>query len=506
VDKGGRQVVDYIIETKNLCKSYGTVQVLKDISLGIRPGEVLALAGENGAGKSTLIKIISGAETRSSGEIRVSGSPVEIRSPKAAERLGISTVYQEFNLVPALSVAENIFLGDAPEKNFLGFVDWGTMFARSTELFSRLGMKSLDPRRSVRELGVAQKQMVEIAKAVHRNARVIIMDEPSATLTGREIQTMFALIADLKARGVSVVYISHRLEEIFELADRVAVLRDGALIDVRSTQEVTRETLIALMVGREVDTTMHRVSSAKEDAVVLSVKDVSAAGFVKDISFDLHGGEILGIFGLVGSGRTELARAIFGADKCESGEVAISGRAVHIRSPQEAIRLGIVLLPEERRTQGVVQNLTVRENITLAALDPLSGALGLVDRARERAAVGEYIDRLRVKTSSPEQRILQLSGGNQQKVVLAKWLLKNAKAFIFDEPTRGIDVGAKREIWSLMDGLAKDGAGILMISSELPEVLAVADRVLVMHEGRMTGELSRAEATQERIMAYAAGN
>jgi ribose transport system ATP-binding protein len=498
--------VEYIIETKNLCKSYGAVQVLKDVSLGIRPGEVLALAGENGAGKSTLIKIISGAETRSSGEILIHGSPAEICSPKDAERLGISTVYQEFNLVPALSVAENIFLGDEPVKNSLGFVDWKMMFARSEELFSRLGMKSLDPRRRVRDFGVAQKQMVEIAKAVHRNARGIIMDEPSATLTGVEIRTLFALISDLKARGVGVMYISHRLDEIFELADRVAVLRDGALIDVRPTKEVTREMLIALMVGREVDTSMHRTSSARRDAVVLSVKEMSAAGFVKDISFDLHEGEVLGIFGLVGSGRTELARAIFGADKRDSGEVSISGKAVDIKSPREAVGLGIVLLPEERRTQGVVTNLTVRENITLAALDPLSGALGLVDRARERAAAGKYIDRLRVKTSSAEQQILHLSGGNQQKVVLAKWLLKSAKVFIFDEPTRGIDVGAKREIWELMDGLAKGGAGILMISSELPEVLAVADRVLVMHEGRMAGELSRAEATQERIMAYAAGN
>jgi ABC-type sugar transport system ATPase subunit len=498
--------VEHIIETKNLCKSYGTAQALKDVSLGIRSGEVLALAGENGAGKSTLIKIISGAEARSSGEILVNGSPAEIHSPKDAERLGISTVYQEFNLVPALSVGENIFLGDEPEKNSLGFMDWEMMFSRSAELFSRLGMKMLDPRKSVRELGVAQKQMVEIAKAVHRNAKVIIMDEPSATLTGREIQTMFTLITDLKARGVSVVYISHRLEEIFELADRVAVLRDGALIDVRSTHEVTRETLIALMVGREVDTTMHRSSSARRDEIVLSVKGLSAAGFVKDISFDLHEGEILGIFGLVGSGRTELARSIFGADNRESGEIAISGKTVQIGSPREAIGLGIVLLPEERRTQGVLKNLTVRENITLASLDPLSGALGLVDRAQEQITVTKYIDRLRVKTSSPEQLILHLSGGNQQKVVLAKWLLKNAKAFIFDEPTRGIDVGAKREIWNLMDGLAKDGAGILMISSELPEILAVADRVLVMHEGRMTGELSRAEATQERIMAYAAGN
>jgi ribose transport system ATP-binding protein len=497
--------VEHIIETKNLCKSYGAVQVLKDVSLGIRSGEVLALAGENGAGKSTLIKIISGAEARSSGELLVSGSAAEIHSPKDAERLGISTVYQEFNLAPALSVAENIFLGDEPEKNSLGFVDWKTMFSRSAELFSRLGMKSLDPQKPVRELGVAYKQMVEIAKAVHRNAKVIIMDEPSATLTGREIRTMFTLIADLKARGVSVVYISHRLEEIFELADRVAVLRDGALIDVRPTQEISRESLISLMVGREVDTEMHRSSSTRRDKIVLSVRGLSAAGFVKDISFDLHEGEILGIFGLVGSGRTELARAIFGADKRESGEIAISGKAAQIGSPREAIGLGIVLLPEERRTQGVLKNLTVRENITLASLDPLCGALGLVDRAQEQNTVAKYIDRLRVKTSSPEQLILHLSGGNQQKVVLAKWLLKNAKVFIFDEPTRGIDVGAKREIWNLMDGLAKDGAGILMISSELPEILAVADRVLVMHEGRMTGELSRADATQERIMAYAAG-
>jgi ribose transport system ATP-binding protein len=498
--------VGYIIETKNLCKSYGAAQVLKDVSLGIRQGEVLALAGENGAGKSTLIKIISGAETRSSGEILVNGSPAEIRSPKDAEQLGISTVYQEFNLAPALSVAENIFLGDEPEKNFLGFVDWKTMFAGSNELFSRLGIKLLDPKKPVRELGVAQKQMVEVAKAIHRKARVIIMDEPSATLTEREIGMMFALIADLKTRGISVIYISHRLEEIFEVADRVAVLRDGALINVLPTGEISRATLISMMVGREVDTAMHRSSYAKKDAVVLSVEHISAAGFVKDISFDLHEGEILGVFGLVGSGRTELARAIFGADRRESGGIAISGKSVNIGSPHEAIKHGIVLLPEERRTQGVVKNLTVRENITLAALDPLSGPLGLVNRVRERDAVRRFIDRLRIKTSSPEQQILHLSGGNQQKVVLGKWLLKNAKVFLFDEPTRGIDVGAKREIWNLMDGLAQDGAGILMISSELSEVLAVADRVLVMREGRITGELNRAEATQERIMAYAAGN
>jgi ribose transport system ATP-binding protein len=491
-----------LVEMRGISKYYPGVVALDNVDFSLARGEVHALVGENGAGKSTLMKILAGAESKSRGEILLDGQPVAIDSPHRAMDLGISIIYQEFNLVPHLSAAENIFLGREPTRLFPGWVDFRKVYGESQRLMDSLGMR-LDVRAEVRSLSVAQQQMVEIAKATSRQSRLIVMDEPSATLTEHELANLFSLIRSLRERGVSVIYISHRLEEIFAIADRVTVFRDGRHIATRPIGELDRDEIIRMMVGRELKESIPKQPAAAGD-VVLEVRGLTRAGAFQDISFSVRHGEVVGLGGLVGAGRTEVARAIFGADPLDAGEIWLEGQPVRVHSPRDAIGLGIGLVPEDRKQLGLVLGMAVRENVTLANLEAVAPA-GFISPSRERAAAAKYIHDLMIRTPSGEQTVRNLSGGNQQKVVLAKWLFTDSKFLIFDEPTRGIDVGSKVEIYQLMNALTAKGAGILMISSELPELLGMSDRILVMHEGRLAGELPRAEATQERVMHLATG-
>ncbi len=493
---------EYVLEMKDIVKRYPGVLAVDHGQLTLRPGEVHCLVGENGAGKSTLMKVLAGAIPMDSGEILLSGEPVAITSPHHAQQLGISMIYQEFNLSPFLSVAENIFLGREPRLGKTPFINWSKMYQDARDLLGRVRTR-LDVRKPVNECSVAQQQIVEIAKALSFRAKVIVMDEPSATLTEHELKALFDLIRGLKEEGIGMVYISHRLEEIFEIGDRVTVMRDGQYIGTKPVSEVRRENIIHMMVGRELKDEFPKEHFDQGDEV-LRAEGLSISGAFQDVSLSLHKGEIVGLTGLVGAGRTEVARAIFGADKIEAGQIYLDGKPVTVTSPQDAIRQGIGLLTEDRKSQGLVLGMTVRENTTMANLKELVKFI-FVDRGRERKVTMKYVDDLRIKTPTVEQTTQNLSGGNQQKVVLAKWLFTGCRVLIFDEPTRGIDVGAKVEIYKLMNELVRNGVCILMISSELPEVLGMCDRILVMHEGRLAGELPRAEADQERIMRLATG-
>lgn len=495
-----------ILEMRRITKRYPGVTALDEVDFYLRSGEVHALVGENGAGKSTLIKILAGAESKDSGEVKLDGRVVEITQPRQAKDLGISVIYQDFGLVPHLSISENIMLGREPirpgARGFGGFIDQPALQRSAVRVMTELGL-NLSPKTPISRLSVAQRQMVEIAKAVSTQARIIVMDEPSATLTLHELDRLFDLIRTLVRQGVSVVYISHRLEEVFTIADRVTVLRDGKIAVVKPICQTNREDLIRNMVGREmVGDYPKRVASLGE--TVLAVENVARRGVLHGISFTLRKGEILGITGLVGAGRTELARAIFGADRIDSGAVMLDGRKLSLSSPKDAIARGISLATEDRKEQGLVLGMSVRENTTLANLQAVSKG-AFVDRARESDAALGFASKLAIKTPGIEQRARNLSGGNQQKVVLAKWLFANSKVVIFDEPTRGIDVGAKQEIYQLMRRLAADGIGIVMISSELPEVIGMSDRILVMHEGKIAAEIPADQADGETIMRYATG-
>lgn len=487
---------------RHISKQYPGVKALDDVSLTVGAGEIHALLGENGAGKSTLMKILAGAQTKDQGEILLNGAPVQIDSPQKAMDLGISIIYQEFNLVPYLSAGENIYLGREPRGAIPGFVDFRTLYRNAQEVIDSLGVH-FDARTPVNQLSVAQQQMVEIAKATSKKSKVIVMDEPSATLTDHELKALFDLARKLKSEGVSIVYISHRLEEVFEVCDRATIMRDGHWIATRDVADLTRDEIIKLMVGRELKDAIPKVA-AKLGPPALTVKNVSRTGVLHDVSFTVHQGEVVGLAGLVGAGRTETARVIFGADAMTSGSIEVLGKKVNVRSPQDAIKYGIGLVTEDRKQQGLVLGMAVRENTTLANLDLLA-VLGFIKRAEENKVAEKYKTDLSIRTPSIEQVVQNLSGGNQQKVVLAKWLFTGSKVLIFDEPTRGIDVGAKSEIYKLMNELAAQGVAIIMISSELPEILGMSDRILVMHEGAIAGELSRAEATQEKIMHLATG-
>ena len=483
---------------RGIRKAFPGVVALDNVDLALEAGEVHMLLGENGAGKSTLMKILSGAYRRDAGDIRIDGQLVDIAGPRDALAQGIRIIYQELNLIPHLSVAENIFLGDLP--GF--FVDWRELHDRTSKLLSDLGM-SLDPRRRVRELGLAQQQMVEIAKALAAgSARVLVMDEPTSALTTREVTQLFSLIDRLVARGVAIVYITHRLDEVFRIGTRVTVLRDGRHVTTRDIRDVTVPELVKLMANR--DLTDHfpkvRVARGRE---LLRVDGVCRQGVLADITFSLHAGEVLGIAGLLGAGRTELARAIFGADDCDAGIVAIEGRRVRLRGPRDAIARGIGLLPEDRKAHGLVAALTVARNIGLPHGRRLA-RFGVLPRKSEAGLAQPIVSELRIKATST-QPVRLLSGGNQQKVVLGKWLAGDVRIFIFDEPTRGIDVGSKVEIYQLMNRLTSRGAGIIMISSELPELLGMSDRILVMRAGRIQAEFDAASATEERVLAAALG-
>ncbi|MBY0527838.1 MAG: sugar ABC transporter ATP-binding protein [Gemmataceae bacterium] len=485
---------------RGITKSFPGVQALRGVDLTLHAGEVVALLGENGAGKSTLMKVLGGAVSPDAGTIHLSGEEVQLRSPLQAHRVGIAVIYQEFNLVPPLSARENLFLGQ--EQTRAGFIARGTERRRSLELFERLGVQ-IDPDVPCRSLPVAQQQAVEIARALAFQSRIVVMDEPTAALTAHEVERLFAIIRDLKAHGIGIVYISHRLEEIFAIADRIVVLRDGANVGERPIGGVTRNELIELMVGRALtDEFPPRDTRPGEPRLVV---EGLCGGIVDDVSFAIRRGEVLGLTGLVGAGRTETARLLFGADRRSAGRIVLDGRPLSIRSPRDAIAAGIGLLTEDRKTQGLVLAHGVRENFGLPNLSWLS-RWGWLRLGQERRRFAEYGDSLRIRVPHHDQPAKYLSGGNQQKVVLAKWLARNCEVLLFDEPTRGIDVGAKYEIYRIINDLAAAGKAVLLISSELPEVLGMADRILVMHGGRIRAEITDvAAATQEQILEAAMG-
>ncbi len=490
-----------LLEMTGVQKRFPGVVALDGVDLDLLAGEVHVLLGENGAGKSTLMKILSGAQSKDAGQIRVLGAAANIDSPRAARDLGISIIYQELTLVPQLSAPANVFLGKEPTTP-LGLLDVETMKAKTAELLGGLGI-SLDLDTPVGRLGIAEQQMIEVAKALSENARILVMDEPTSALTASEIEQLFAAIARLLERGVGVIYISHRMNEVDRIGHRVSVLRDGKKIGTYKTKEVATSELIRLMVGRPVGDHFPR-RRTEPGAEVLSVRGLSRGNTLHDVGFSLRRGEILGISGLLGAGRTELARALFGADRSDSGTIAVKGRIAFVRSPKDGIAAGIGLLPEDRKTQGLVLGLSVRENIALTSARRLS-RFGLIDGAAEAALSEKYVADLRIKTPAIEQRAGALSGGNQQKIVLGKWLATGVDVLIMDEPTRGIDVAAKVEIYELMNRLTADGAGIVMISSELPEVLGMSDRILVMRAGRLVSEVAASSASQETLLSAALG-
>jgi ABC-type sugar transport system ATPase subunit len=479
-------------------KTFPGVRALDGVRFDLRAGEVHALMGENGAGKSTLIRVLAGAHRADAGTIRIDGQEVRITSPRDAERAGVSVIYQEFNLVPTLTARENLFLGCEPMAG--PFISVAAEHRRALELFARINAR-VDPEALVSELTVAQQQSVEIAKAISREARILIMDEPTAALTAQESESLFRHITDHRSRGMGIIYVSHRLDEIFRLADRVTVMRDGRYVATRPTPELSREILIEMMVGRKLENEFPK-QPVPPGADRLVVRDLRRGKAVKGASLTIRAGEVLGLTGLVGAGRTELTRLIFGADRADGGQIFVDGKEVAIRSPVDAIRHGIGLITEDRKAQGLVLGHSVRENFGLPNLRKFS-RLGFVSGSKERKAFAAFTKTLHIKVPHSEELAQNLSGGNQQKVVLAKWLEADSNVILFDEPTRGIDVGAKHEIYLLINRLAA-GKAVLMISSELPEILGMSDRILVMHEGRITGEITDvARATQEQLMALA---
>jgi len=490
--------VTSIVELHGIDKSFAGFPALKDAHFDVRAGEVHALLGENGAGKSTLIRIISGLHAPDRGEIRIGGEVVRLSSPRDARRRGIATVYQELLLFPELSVAENIFLGNAPRTRW-GRIDWAAMRAKARALLEELDSRDLDVDAKVGGLSVASRQRVEIAKAISQDPRVLVMDEPTTSLAEGDVSRLMAIVRRLRERGVGIVYVSHRLREIFALADRVTVLRDGACIGTRPISEVTEAALISMMVGRSIDQLFPKVD-APRGRTLLELRNLSYRRAVRHVSLTVRQGEILGIAGLVGSGRTELALTIFGITPATSGEILVDGKPMVIDGPRVARDLGIAYIPEDRGLQGLIRAQSLRENVSLPVLDRISWAT-IVDRRGEERRAREAIDRFGIRARGTEQIARQLSGGNQQKVVVAKWLGTEPRILIMDEPTRGIDVGAKAEIHALMGKLAQQGLGIVMISSELPEVLGMADRVLVMSGGRIVAAFERAEATPDAVGA-----
>ncbi len=486
---------NYILTLKNITKEFPGVKALDDVTINIERGTIHGLVGENGAGKSTLIKILAGIYQPNKGEIILDGKPCRFNSPIEARRAGISVVHQEIKLAEPLSVAENMFLGNVQLKN--GLVDWKGMRRRAREIVEDLGM-DIDINAQVSSLTVAKKQIVEIMHAINNNSRILIMDEPSAVLTDRELEVMFRIVKQLRDKGITIIYISHRLDEIFGLCSNVSVLRDGRHIDTIPVASVDRQGLINMMVGREMGQEYPK-EVGNVGGTILEVKNLSR-GILQDISFEVKSGEVFGISGLVGAGRTELARAILGIDKPESGEVYVRGKKVHYRTFADAIRDGLGLIPEDRKLQGLVQIMSVKRNTTLVNMKRVLRA-GVISSSLEEKLSKEYADKLHVVTPSMETEVQYLSGGNQQKVVIAKWLFQNSEILFLDEPTRGIDVGAKAEIYRLINRMAKEGKTIIMISSEMPELLGMCDRIMVMHEGHKMGELNAAEATQEKIMA-----
>ena len=496
----GAAVVAPILEIRGVAKRFDATQALEDVSLALRAGEIHALLGENGAGKSTLIKIITGVHQPDRGQILLGGQPVTIRSAAEAQRLGVAAIYQEPLLFPDLNVAENIFISHQDRGVVVG---WRDMFREADKILAELGM-TLDVRKPARGLTLAAQQSVEIAKAISLNVRVLIMDEPTASLSAHEVQELFKLVRDLKRQGVAILFVSHRMEEVFEIADRITVFRDGRLISTRARLEATPQRAIADMVGREIDLTKARTSCAR-DEVVLSVADLGRRGVFEGVSFDLHRGEVLGFAGLIGAGRTDVGLALFGIEPATSGTIAVAGNPVTVRTARDGMKLGIAYVSEDRRQLGLVLPISIFANITLPVLRRYLNRLGLVRTGLERRTADAFRERLAIRTPSVDLEVAKLSGGNQQKVMLSKWLNTGPSVLILDEPTRGVDVGSKAEVHTIIGQLAAEGIGVIVISSDLPEVLVLSDRVLVMREGRQMAILDRAEANEETIMTAAMG-
>jgi len=490
-----------LLTMEGINKSFSGVKVLEEVQFSLREGEVHALMGENGAGKSTLMKILSGIYSKDAGSIQIHGTESVASSPKASQASGVAIIHQELNMIPDLSIQENMFLGREFKWGRTGFVNSPKMRLEAKNYLQKLGM-DLNPDCLVRELSVGQQQMVEIAKALSMHAKILVLDEPTAALTKREIEKLFQLIATLKSQGVGMIYISHRMEEIFQISDRITVLRDGRYIGTRDTNVTTMDELVQMMVGREIKERFPTVETNIGEER-LRVEALSQEGKLYDINLSVRAGEILGIAGLMGAGRSELAKALFGVGKYQ-GKIFVKGKLVTIKNPADAIKAGMALITEDRKGEGLVPDLSVRENLALPNLRALS-RFGFISHRIEQNFVADSIKKLKVKVHHPEQWVSSLSGGNQQKVVIGKWLATQPEIFILDEPTRGVDIGAKREIYDLIHQLVQKGVAVIMISSELPEVLGMSDRVLVLHEGRITGEFSRENATQETIMMAATG-
>jgi ribose transport system ATP-binding protein len=490
---------ELVLSMRGIGKSFPGVRALDDVDIDVLAGEIHGLVGENGAGKSTLMKILAGAYSRDEGEVTVAGEAVGDADPHEMMQRGVAIIYQEPALADHLTTAENVFMGRLPT-NRLGLVDWRRLDADTGELSRRLGL-ALEPRVPVGRLSVARRQMVEIAKALSRDARLIVLDEPSAVLGDAELQGLFAVIRRLAANGTSFIYISHRLGEVFKITDRVTVMKDGRVVATEPTANLTPAHLVRLMVGRDVLADVDRLPVPPGDEA-LEVRGLTRTGVIADVNFRARSGEILGIAGLAGAGRTEVLRAIFGADTVDAGEIAVFGRPARIRKPRDAVALGIGLLTEDRKADGLLLLQSLAFNVTITQLGDVSSRR-VLNHGKERRFVQRHIERLAIRTTGPAAMVRNLSGGNQQKTIFAKWLHARCRILLIDEPTRGVDVGAKQEIYGLLAALAASGVAIVMVSSELPEVLAVSDRVIVMRDGRVTAELSRAEATEERIMHHA---
>ncbi len=499
-DTGASPVAPPALELRSITKSFPSVRALSDVSLEVRAGEVLALVGENGAGKSTLLRILSGDHRPDSGELYDAGQPLVFGSPRDAQRAGVRVIYQEPEIAPGISVAENIYLGELPRR-FGRFVDWSALSRQTRALLADFGLENaLDPLVLAETLGPAQRQLVEILKALKSGARVLALDEPTSSLTDEEVKSLFAAVRRLRGQGLAIIYVSHRIREILELADRVAVLRDGRLVTVRPARDVSQEDIMRLMVGRPPSAIFGRQSHARAE-VALRVETLRTS-WLRDVSFEVRRGEVVGIAGLIGAGRTEVAKTLFGCRAIQGGRIVVNGRAFAPRGPRDALRAGICYLSEDRKGEGLVLTQSVRENVSLGILARLT-RLRFIRRRAERGLVSRLTTSLSVKTPSIDHGVNTLSGGNQQKVALARWLAHEPRVLILDEPTRGIDVGAKAEIYRLIDRLASDGMAIIFISSELPEVIGVSDRILAMQGGRITGELAAAQASEEAILGLA---
>ena len=496
---------DIICRIDKISKTFPGVKALNDVSFDVVQGEIHALVGENGAGKSTLMNILSGEYQPSSGTISFQGTKVHFTSPRQAQQAGIAMIHQELSLSPALSIAENIFQGQLP-RNSLGLVDYKKMFKDARNYMEEVGLHGISEETLIRNINVSQQQQVEIAKALSRNAKMLVLDEPTSALTINETDKLLEIMRGLKKKGITMLYISHKLNEIMEISDRVTVLRDGYYIDTINTKETAIDELISMMVGRiynKIDMRKKFMADYSQSTPIMEINNLNITNKIKDVSFNLYKGEVLGLTGLVGAGRSEVLQAIFGADRHDGVEIKLFGEKRNIRNCSDALKMGLALIAEGRKQQGLFLKLSVRENMSIVHLPELKNLLNLIHPKKEHRRVGEYIQRLKVKTPGPEQIISNLSGGNQQKAIIARWLMNNPKILFLDEPTQGIDVGVKKDIYDIIDTLASEGVSVVFVSSDMQEILSLCDRIIVMYEGEITGELLHGEATQDKIMALA---